>query len=783
MTVHRLRKLLTGIGAILAMVSLLAMIISASPALLAQSVRLDQVATDLLKLAVLLLVGLAGMFGSALIARKQGLSMSHWRLGLDGLLRSRRIASSAFTMPTELLQANSDHDSGPTPESSPASENLSNQTPGMDEGEESLGRRESYRPQFPPLWNNFITYTGFFISLMGVMLMLTFGLFSMISSHTNPYVDIIGYLVLPGVLFVGVTLVPAGIFIKSWRIKRKDPTQKLVMRFPRIDFNDPIQRRAAKVVLVSIFVLLPVVGVSSYHGYHYADSADFCAKACHVPMEPQATTYEHSAHARVSCAECHIGSGASWFVKSKLSGTRQVLAMWRNSFSRPIPPAIHELRPARETCEKCHWPKKFFGQQLRRIVHFRSDEKNTRLEFDMLLKTGGGDESMGRAEGIHLHMALEGQIEYIASDALLQDIPWVRFVDKTGVESIYRNDGMPSSGPQPSGAIRKLDCMDCHNRPAHKFQSPSNAIDIFLEVGRIDTTLPFIKREALAALVVPYPDRETAEREIGSRLIDFYESQYPKIWEARKASVKQAIDITRLAYSKNFFPDMRVDWRTYPDNIGHKISAGCFRCHDGQHVDQRGERLSHACNSCHTFLNPIEKNGHNLTQEGEFIHPYELQGSHASLRCDQCHTGGQSPPTSCDGCHDSVTEFRGGLLLGFEQIKYEPDPMRDLDCEACHNLSEPTTIETIDAMCMDCHDDEAFEGMLASWSKEAEQLLSQAQNKFGNDTEKFDVLQALRKSGPMHNIQATRAILQGLLSSEKISTGATDNQPSEHDEP
>ncbi len=767
MSVHRMRKLLTAIGAILAIVSLMTIITSTILSILTQSEPIGLVLAEVFTPAILLLIGLAGMLGSALLARRQGLTVRLWMLGLDGL-RSRHLAQAGYTMPSELLQANTEQDN-PS-----ASDNTPTKPHNKIKDDMPFDQRKPYQPKFPPMWNNFISYTGFFVSLMSMLLMLTFGLFSMISTHSNPYVDIIGYLVLPSVLIAGLAFILCGIFIKSWRLKRTDPTQKLIFRFPRVDFNDPIQRRAAKVVLASCFILLPVVGVSSYHGYHYTDSADFCAKACHAAMEPQATAYEYSAHARVSCAECHIGSGASWFVKSKLSGTRQVLAMWQDSFSRPIPPAITELRPARETCEKCHWPKKFFGQQLRRIVHYRSDEDNTRLEFDMLLKTGGGDESMGRAEGIHMHMALEGKIEYVANDDKLQDISWVRYVDRTGVASIYRNDGNPSSDPRPKGVIRRLDCMDCHNRPAHKFKSPKAAIDIFLEVGRIDTTLPFIKREALAALVEPYPDRETAEREIGRRMLDFYKNQYPNVWDTRKASVKQAIDMTRLAYRKNFFPDMKVDWRTYPDNIGHKISPGCFRCHDGLHINQRGERLSHECSTCHTFLNPIDENGRNLTQEGEFQHPYELEGSHISLRCDKCHTGGITPSTSCQGCHTTVVNFRAGTLAEFELAALEPDAMVDVDCESCHDLSEPTSIESIDVMCMDCHDgEEGFEGMLASWAKEAETLLSHAQEKTKGDTVKQNILHALRKAGPMHNMKATRSIVRELLSSENAATNQT----------
>jgi len=633
------------------------------------------------------------------------------------------------------------------------------------EPEPRTGRAEiPYKPSYTPLWNNLVTMGGLFLVAVAVALLLTFALFALVTPSPNPYIDIVGYLVLPSVLIIGVVLIPSGIFFKSWRLHRRNPEEPLAFRFPRVDLNDPAQRRAAKIVLLGVFVLLPVVAVSGYHGYHYTDSAEFCSKACHAAMHPQATTYELGAHARVACAECHIGAGASWFVKSKLSGTRQVLAMWRDSFSRPIPPAIQHLRPASATCERCHWPKKFYGAQLKKIVRFKSDETNTPVEIDMLLNTGGGDETTGREEGIHKHMALEGQITYIATDDRLQEIPWVKYVDKAGNEWIYRSDGRPSSDPPPEGRERQLDCMDCHNRPSHKFPSPQDALDIALAVGRIDTTLPYIKREAVEALVEPHPDEEAASRHIGSHLTEFYETKYPEVWAKRKASVNNAIDKVREIYDRSIFPKMKVDWRTYPDNIGHHISPGCFRCHEGKHFNQVGEPISHDCNICHTFLNPVDKNGYSsLIEQGEFVHPFKLEGSHAALRCDRCHTGGISPSPTCAGCHTDEASFRAGTLAGFESLDLPPDPMADsVDCEGCHDLSVPTSVEAIDATCMDCHEDEQerFDGMLASWRQEIEQLLLDAGAR--TDEEGRRRLEALRSAGPLHNIEAARIVVRAI---------------------
>jgi hypothetical protein len=625
-----------------------------------------------------------------------------------------------------------------------------------------LGAPAAYKPRQTPLWNNAITMLGMFVAIIGLLGLFTFGLFSLFGKAQNPYVDIVGYLMMPTILITGMILMPLGILFKSWRLHRRNPQEPLGFLFPHIDLSDPAQRKAAKVVIGGTFVLLPVVGLSSYHGYHYTDSADFCAKPCHAVMEPQATTYRNSAHARVRCAECHIGAGASWFVKSKLSGTRQVIATWRDTYPRPIPPAITELRPARETCEECHWPKKFFGAQLAERVRFGPDEQNTRHTINMLIKTGGGDTSTGRrAEGIHAHMALSGRIEYVATDAKLQVIPWVKKTALDGTEAIYRSDGKPSSDPRPEGTVRVIDCMDCHNRPAHKFLSPSEAADLALEVGKIDATLPFIKREAVAVLAEPYSDLETARTRIGEALTTFYQQQYADLYAARQVEINQAIDAVRDAYQHNFFPMMKVTWQTYPDNIGHKISAGCFRCHEGRHVNQRGEVLSRDCDACHSFLNPVtEPGGGEFFQRGQFIHSFKLEGPHAAARCDGCHTGGPSPDPTCAGCHTRQADFRSGKLAAFAAFKVEADPMAEgVSCEDCHDLSQPTTQEALGAKCTGCHD-ESYAKMLPAWQTELDGLLRAAEQK--TDTAGRHLLETLREAGPLHNPQAARTIAKAL---------------------
>jgi hypothetical protein len=528
----------------------------------------------------------------------------------------------------------------------------------------------------------------------------------------------------------------------------------------------------AKYLAIGMFALLPVTAVTAYHGYHFTDSTEFCATTCHTVMKPEAVTYQRSSHARVSCAECHIGSGASWFVKSKVSGLRQVIATLRKTYPTPIPPAITELRPARETCEECHWPQKFFGSQLREFPHYSSNEENTDRSVALLLKTGGGDEFLGRASGIHRHMALAARIEYIATDERLQEIPWITWTDDAGDKQIFRSDGKPSSDPPPEGERRTIDCMDCHNRPAHEFLSPQESIDLAISNGRIDPGLPFIKREAVATLLPPYlPDDEALAR-IGERISGFYRENYPDVWKSRRAAIYQAIDTTREVYTANIFSEMQVDWTTYPDNIGHLYSAGCFRCHDDRHVNQNGDMIVEDCEACHTFLVP-EGDGDEISyRTGEFNHVIPLKGTHKDVLCNQCHSGGAHPGfESCVGCHDKEQGLISASLPELESFQLEPDFMAEIvGCEDCHSTSTPHSQEVALATCADCHGgDGSYEALhldnVATLLELRRQVLERIEQ--SNDDAWANRARALvgvlDEAGAHHNAEASRAVLESLL--------------------
>jgi hypothetical protein len=312
-------------------------------------------------------------------------------------------------------------------------------------------------------------------------------------------------------------------------------------------------------------------------------------------MQPEFAAYQNSPHSRVECVQCHIGPGASWFVKSKLSGTWQVFAVTFNTFERPIPTPVHNLRPARETCEQCHWPQKYGEDRVRVLNKFADDEANTLSKTVMLVKIGGGNHGLG-IHGTHLGPGVH--IRYGHSDASRQTIPWIEYIDKTR-HTVYKTADAKGDGAGLS--MREMDCMDCHNRPSHSFELPERAVDTAMFAGDIPN-LPFAKKKSVEALKKTYATREAAAGQIPAELAAFYRDNYPSVYQERKADVERAGRAVLSIYNRNVFPEMKVTWGTYPNNIGHNDFPGCFRCHDEQHASADGRTVSQDCSACHNLL-------------------------------------------------------------------------------------------------------------------------------------------------------------------------------------
>ena len=586
------------------------------------------------------------------------------------------------------------------------------------------GSADGQQKPIPPatsLWENWVTATGAAVAVLALLFFVISQIVGVLSPAGNPYRGIWEFMVIPAFLIAGLIMIPAGWVWERGRRRRLYPDVHEWQRFPRLDLNNPAQRRMLQIFGIGTLIVIPLIGVSTYEGYHYTDSTQFCGQVCHQVMQPEFTAYSNSPHARVTCAACHIGPGASWFVKSKISGVRQVFAVMFNTYSRPIPTPIENLRPARETCEQCHWPAKFFGSQLRTRYHYSPDESNTRQEISILVKTGGGDSSNGPASGIHWHMALSNRIEYVAADRVRQVIPWVRATDlSTGRVAVYRSDGKSSDAPPPEGEMRVVDCVDCHNRPTHIYQSPDRAVNVSLETGRIDRTLPFVKKIAVEALVAPYGTATEADAKIADSIRGFYDKSHSELARSRKSGIDQAIQEVQAIYRRNFFPEMKASWRAYPDNIGHMIFTGCFRCHDEAHVNEQKVPLTKNCDTCHDFgIKYDVPDGVIAYVKTRPEHPIKLEGPHATLPCSSCHLGGPAPERTCAGCHQVQSQFREGKSPVVPGLKgAPPSAMAGLDCDSCHDLSQPQTPEALRKHCETCHD-KGYGDLVQSWLDDA----------------------------------------------------------------
>jgi hypothetical protein len=311
-------------------------------------------------------------------------------------------------------------------------------------------------------------------------------------------------------------------------------------------------------------------------------------------MEPEFVAHREGPHSRVTCVECHVGSGAQSYIYYKLNGARQLAHLVTGNYPKPIPSPVFNLRPARSTCEMCHWPEKFHGDKVEIVPEYASDDKNSSNSTRLVLHIGGGLPEYGLGAGIHWHTNRQNQVEFVATDRERQQIPYVRLTDADGTVHEFRTPEA-TDAQIAAGEHRQMDCVDCHNRPTHNFFStPERAVDTGLATGAIPVALSFVRREAVDALKATYPDRATGDRAIAERLRAFYAKG-----AAKSSDVDLAVRTTQALYDRNVFPAMKVTWGTHANNLGHTDSTGCFRCHDDNHKTKDGRAIRQDCDLCH----------------------------------------------------------------------------------------------------------------------------------------------------------------------------------------
>lgn len=487
-------------------------------------------------------------------------------------------------------------------------------------------------------WTSVIGLTLAIIALFMIGFLLTISVFF---NQGGSYLGLFIYMVLPVFLVLGLILIPIGMGIKHRRDKKLGETIEL--RWPKLDFNDHRNRNALLIFCIgsTIFLLLSAVG--SYEAFHITESNKFCGTLCHEAMEPEHVAYQNSAHARVKCVECHVGEGADWYVRSKLSGLRQVYAVITNTIPRHIPTPIENLRPARETCEECHWPEKFYARQNRLEKHYLADEENTEWDISMQMKTGPNYSALGLQEGIHWHINSAVTIEYKTASRERETIPWVKYTNsETGEEVIYQDTEDPLTEEQINSIeSRTMDCMDCHNRPSHNYLSPSKFVDNAMTAGKLPKDVPELKLMAMGILHEEYPTKDSAMNAIAKGVADYYESDYAEIYNADTAKFDQIAVILQEEYSKNIFPAMKTSWKVYPNHISHVETNGCFRCHDDKHISQEQRIITRDCNLCHVINaqgTPGNMETTDVFKALEFKHPVDIDGVWKTMLCSDCHS-------------------------------------------------------------------------------------------------------------------------------------------------
>jgi hypothetical protein len=258
----------------------------------------------------------------------------------------------------------------------------------------------------------------------------------------------------------------------------------------------------------------------------------------------------------------------------------------------------------------------------------------------MLINVGGGNQETGPVAGIHWHMNVGNEITYISTDHDRQVIPWVRAKDRQGNVTEYYDRSRPLSSDQVATLEkRKMDCIDCHNRPAHKYLSPDAALDGSFATGRLDASLPYLKRQAVEALSKAYKTEDEAVKAIHTDLDGFYRTNYSSLYGQRADAINTAVSETQRIFRTYFFPEMKTNWETHPNNIGHLYSSGCFRCHDGEHISNTGKVISNNCNICHTVLSDSAQPSTDVKQV-DVKHPVDLGGL-ANRKCESCHKPNQ----------------------------------------------------------------------------------------------------------------------------------------------
>jgi nitrate/TMAO reductase-like tetraheme cytochrome c subunit len=494
--------------------------------------------------------------------------------------------------------------------------------------------------KLPRSTKNWLTIIGAIIAIINFLLIIFLFVISTIFDSSSSNLGLFIYIILPGFLIFGLIMIPVGMLVERRRLRMATETGRGPL--PYLDLNDLRHRNAFIIFTVATIIILFLSTLGSFKAYHITESVEFCGTLCHKVMEPEHTAYQNSPHANVTCVDCHVGAGASWYIKSKLSGLHQVYAVMTKTYPSPIETPLHDLRPARETCEKCHWPQKFYARSMQTNKYFLSDSLNSEWDIMLQMKTGPEYVGLGLREGIHWHINSNVKIEYISEKDKREVINWVKCTNSsTGVVTVYKDEANQVTDSTINAASsRTMDCIDCHNRPSHNYNSPKVYFDKAMLTGAVSKQIPFIKKLSMRVLYHQYTNKDSALIAIKDSITNYYKTSYAEFYAKNSDIINSSIESINKGFSQNTFPAMKVTYAAYPEHIGHLETNGCFRCHNNTFKSPDGKVISRDCNLCHSIVGQGKPGAMQITNVREslaFIHPVDINDAWKEMNCSDCH--------------------------------------------------------------------------------------------------------------------------------------------------
>lgn len=492
-------------------------------------------------------------------------------------------------------------------------------------------------------------------------------------------------------------------------VRRVGRVRGAVRRVLRLVPHPPLRsKRGLFVLFLLVAGFGSVVTVGGVFAVHYTETSSFCGR-CHT-MAPELKAYAQSPHKELTCAECHVEPGVKGWVKAKVKGTKQLVEIVTGRYPRPIPPPDHSHLPAvTDTCLKCHSLEDLTrnGGPVKLILRtrHRDDKQNTRELVAVVLRPAGlgqGSTPKDAVLGVHWHVSKK--VTYSTPDSQAQKIDLVQVEEPDGTTKQYLAGAMVGFSATAATDIQRvlstqrsrvMDCLACHNRVGHAVPSIEQAVDESIAAGRISADLPFVKRDAVALLDADYPTFAAADAAIEG-LRDSVKARFPLVSAQRTAQLDRAVEELKLDYRLVATPDMKVQARTYPNNLGHLNAPGCFRCHDGAHfLVVKGkvstQTIPSTCATCHTFPQ-VGGSGAAVLVGGEpashdvknfvFGHrSFTTSIEPGSTSCGTCHVR-----SYCVNCHESgAVKVRHQQMLFSHATAVKKSGLQA--CAACHQPS------------------------------------------------------------------------------------------------